>query len=96
MKSHHSNIIFVVFLFLAFRVFLLETGFKLVFSFDSALEDVESEKAINFFEEIFSFLVEFFIVTLAVFNLILLFLIDHQFNLTIGTEHSKAFQVEHQ
>lgn len=89
--SDHSDIVFVVFLFFALAFFLFKTGFKLVFSLYSALEDIKSQQSVNFLQEFFSFLVEFLIVTFAILDLVLLFLVDHHLYLVVGTDHSKAF-----
>lgn len=95
-RSDHSNIIFVVLLFLALALFFLETVLSLTFGLNSALKNIESQQSVNFFQQLLSFFVELLVIILAVLNLIFVLLIHHQFNLVISAEHSQISQIQKQ
>jgi len=48
-KSHHSNIIFVVFFFLTFLIFFLIDGLNVILCLDFTLKNIESKETIDRF-----------------------------------------------
>ena len=95
-KSHHSNIIFIIFFFLTFLIFFLIDGLNVILCLDFALKNVKSKETVDRFEKILSFLAHFLTFFFIKLTCAFFFFIDHEFNLAISAIKGKAFKIEWQ